>query len=100
MTPPCLSKVGGRSITVLVVSEPRFKRLWKTNRLKMYLHSNVFGLMRMSLFYILTRMDQSQDIAEETAESFNPMDLDPSVSSPSELARSEHVSTKALLKIS
>ena len=28
------------------------------------------------------------------------MDLDPSVSSPSDLARSEHVSTKALLKVS
>ena len=37
---------------------------------------------------------------EETAESFNPMDLDPSVSSPSMSARSEQVSTESLLKIS
>ena len=66
----------------------------------MYLHSNVFGLMQMSLFSILTRMDQSQDVVEKTAESVNPMDLDPSVSGPSGLARSEHVSTKVLLKIS
>ena len=66
----------------------------------MYLHSNVFGLMWMSLFCILTRMDQSQDVVEETTESVNPMDLDPFVSSPSDSARSEHVSTKVLLKIS
>ena len=51
--------------------------------------------MRMSFFYISTRMDQSQEAMEETAESVNPMDLD-----PSEPAKSEHVSTKALLKIS
>ena len=37
---------------------------------------------------------------EETTESFNPMDLDPSVSSSSEPTRSEHVSIKPLLKIS
>ena len=30
---------------------------------------------------------------EETTKSVNPMDLDPSVSSPFDLARSEHVST-------
>ena len=39
----------------------------------MYLHSNVFGLMQMSLFCILTRMDQFQDAVEETVESVNPM---------------------------
>ena len=66
----------------------------------MYLRSNVFGLMRMSLFCILTRMDQSQDVVEETDESFNSMDLDPFVSSSSDSTRSEHVSTEALLKIS
>ena len=33
-------------------------------------------------------------------ESVNPMDLDPSVSSPSDSTRSEHASTEALLKIS
>ena len=65
----------------------------------MYLYSNVFGLMRMSLFCILTIMDQSLDAVEETVESVNPMDLDPSVSGPSDLARSEHVSIEALLKI-
>ena len=37
---------------------------------------------------------------EETFESVNPIDLDPSVSGPSDSARSEHVSIKALLKIS
>ena len=56
--------------------------------------------MRMSLFCVLFRTDQSQEAVEETTESINPMDLDPSVSSPSGLARSEHASTKALLKIS
>ena len=66
----------------------------------MYLHSNVFGLIRMSLFCILTRMDQSHDVVEETVESVNPMDLDPSVSGLSDLVRSEHVSIEALLKIS
>ena len=54
----------------------------------------------MSLFCILFRIDQSQEAVEETVESFNPMDLDPSVSSSSELAGSEHASTEALLKIS
>ena len=66
----------------------------------MYLHSNVFSLMRMSLFCILTIMNQSQDVVEETVESINPLDLDPSVFGPSDSTRSEHVSTKALLKIS
>ena len=66
----------------------------------MYLYSNVFGLMRMSLFCILIRMDQSQDDVEEIAKSVNPMDLDPSVSGSSDSATSEHVSTEALLKIS
>ena len=56
--------------------------------------------MRMSLFRILFKMDQSQDAVEETTESVNPKDLNPFVSGPSNLARSEHVSTKALLKIS
>ena len=60
----------------------------------------MFDLMWMSLFFILTRMDQSQDVEEETTESVNPIDLDPSVSSSSNLARSEHVSTEPLLKIS
>ena len=45
-------------------------------------------------------MDQSQEAVEETTESVNPMDLDPSVSSMSGLARSEHSSTEVLLKIS
>ena len=44
-------------------------------------------------------MYQSQEAVEETTESVNPMDLDPSVSSPSEPVRGEHVSTEALLKI-
>ena len=33
---------------------------------------------------------------EETTESVNPMDLDPSVSGPSNSTRSDHVSIKAL----
>ena len=37
---------------------------------------------------------------EETVESVNPMDFDPSVSSLSGSVRSEHSSTEALLKIS
>ena len=37
---------------------------------------------------------------EGTTESVNPMDLDPSVSSLSNSARSEHASTEALLQIS
>ena len=56
--------------------------------------------MRMSLFCILSRMDQSQEAVEETAESINPVDLYPLVSGPSDSARSEHVSIEALLKIS
>ena len=54
----------------------------------------------MSLFCIFTRIDQSQDTMEKTIESVNPMVLDPSVSNPSDLAKSEHVSIEALLKIS
>ena len=54
----------------------------------------------MFLFYLSTRMDQSQEAVEETAGNVNPMDLDPSVSSPPEPARGEHGSTEALLKIS
>ena len=37
---------------------------------------------------------------EETTESVNPMDLDPSVFGMFDSTRSEHVSTEALLKIS
>ena len=54
--------------------------------------------MRMSLFCILSRIDQSQEAVEETTESINPMDLYPLVSGPSRLARSEHMSTEVLLK--
>ena len=53
--------------------------------------------MWMCLFCILTRIDQSQEFVEEIVESVNPMDLDPSDSNPSDLARSEHVSIEALL---
>ena len=63
--------------------------------------------MRMSLFlfvyiyiYIVNKMEQSQDIAEESAESVNPKDQGPLAPGPFESARGEHVSTKALLKIS
>ena len=56
--------------------------------------------MRMTLFCILTIIYQSQGAMEETFKSVNPMYLDSSVSSPSDLARSEHVSIEALLKSS
>ena len=56
--------------------------------------------MRMSLFCILSKIDQSLEVVEETAESVNPRNLDPSVSSSSDSARNEHASTEALLKIS
>ena len=56
--------------------------------------------MRMSLFCIFFIRDQSQEVVEEIVESFNPLDLDPSDSSPSEPIGSEHASTEALLKIS
>ena len=56
--------------------------------------------MWMSLFCISTIMDQSKDVVEETTESVNPMDLDPSISGSSDSARSEHVSAEALLQIS
>ena len=44
-------------------------------------------------------MDQAQEAVEETVERVNPMDLNPSVSGPSDSARSEHASTGAFLKI-
>ena len=69
-----------------MVLEPKFRRFWKNIRLKIYLHSNVFSLMQMSLFYIFTRMDQSHDAVEEIVESANHMDLDPFVFGPSDLA--------------
>ena len=56
--------------------------------------------MRMSLFFLLFRIERSQEVVEGTAESVNPMDLDPSISGPSDSSRSEHASTEALLKIS
>ena len=56
--------------------------------------------MRMSMFCLLFRIDQAQEAMEETTRSVNPMDLDPSVSSPSGSTRSDHASTEALLKIS
>ena len=56
--------------------------------------------MRMSLFYLSFRIDRSQEVVEGTAESVNPMDLEPFVSGPSDSAISEHASTEALLKIS
>ena len=45
-------------------------------------------------------MDQAHEAMEETTKIVNPMDLDPSVSGPFDSVRSEHASTKALLKIS
>ena len=54
--------------------------------------------MRISLFYVLSRMDPPQEAVDETAESVNP--LDQSASSPSESTINENASTEALIKIS
>ena len=54
----------------------------------------------MSLFCILSRMDQAQEDVEGTTKSVNPMDLDPFVSGPSDSVGTEHASTEALLKFS
>ena len=54
--------------------------------------------MRMSLFYVLFRIDPPQEAVDETAESVNP--LDQSVSSPSDSTTNEYASTKTLVKIS
>ena len=54
----------------------------------------------MSLFCLLSRMDRSQEAVEETVESVNPMDLNPSISGPYGSDRSDHVSIEALVKIS
>ena len=56
--------------------------------------------LHMSLFCILSIIDRSQEAIKQIAESVNPMDLDPYVSSPSDSVGSEHASTEALLKIS
>ena len=56
--------------------------------------------MQMTLFCILSRLDQSLEAVKDIAENVNPMDLDPSVSGLSGSARSDHASTEALLKIS
>ena len=56
--------------------------------------------MRMSLFFILSRMDQAREVVEGTTKSVNPMDLDPSVFGPSDSAGTEHASIEALLKFS
>ena len=51
--------------------------------------------MRMSLFCLLFRMDQAQEVVEGTIESVNPFVFGPFGSD-----RSDHVSTEALVKIS
>ena len=63
--------------------------------------------MRMSLFlffFIVNKMERSQDIVEESAKSVNSKDQGPLAPSPSKPARGEHdvpiVSTEALFKIS
>ena len=56
------------------------------------------GLMRMSLFCVLSRMDPPQEAVDETAESVNP--LDKSVFGPSDSTTNEYASTEALVKIS
>ena len=44
VTSPLLPRLRGRGVIVLAISEPRFRHFWKAIRLKMYPHSNVFGL--------------------------------------------------------
>ena len=52
--------------------------------------------MWMSLFFVLSRMDPSQEAINETAESVNP--LDQSASGPSDPTTNEYASTEALVK--
>ena len=54
--------------------------------------------MRMSLFFILSRMDPPQEAVDETTESVNP--LDQSASSPYDSTTNEYASIEALVKIS
>ena len=51
----------------------------------------------MSLFFVLSRMDPSQEAINETAESVNP--LDQSASGSSDPTTNEYASTEALVKI-
>ena len=53
----------------------------KSLRLLMHLHRMCVGLMRMSLFCLLFRMDPPQEAVDETTKRINPLDL--SASSPS-----------------
>ena len=70
----------------------------------MYLRSIVLALCGCPCFGIVIRMDQSREAVGETAEMVHPMNLNPFVSDPFELAKGEHdvpvVSIEALLKIS
>ena len=78
------------------LSEPRFRRfLEKHIRFKNVPTWYCVGLMQMSLFCLLFRMDQAQEILEGTTKNVNP-----SISDPSRSNRSDHVSTEALVKIS
>ena len=54
--------------------------------------------MRMSLFYVLSRMDPPQEAVDERAGSVNP--LDQSSSGSLESTINENASTEALIKIS
>ena len=54
--------------------------------------------MRMSLFYVLSRMAPPQELVDETAERVNP--LDHSASGPSDSTTNEYSSMEALVKIS
>ena len=54
--------------------------------------------MRMSLFFILSRMDPPQEAVDETAESVNP--LVQSASSPYDSTTNKYASIEALVKIS
>ena len=54
--------------------------------------------MRMSLFYVLSRLDPPQEAVDETAGSVHP--LDQSSSGSSESTINENASTEALIKIS
>ena len=94
----------GKGHYSLVVSEPMFRCFWKIIRLKTYLHSIVSSFFYFIYIYIGNKLEQPQDTVEESAESVNPKDQDPSSPGPSESARGEHdvpvVSTEALFKIS
>ena len=76
-----VNRVGLESGRDKLVSEPRFRRFWKSLK-----------------FCLFSRMDPPKEAVDETAESVNPLDL--STSGPSESTINENASTEAVIKVS